>query len=137
VERVERNHGVEVVAGGVPLLERRGDDLHAWERRQLPPREVGKSLSELDADDLEPAVGERQGCLAGSAADLEKARPWLELRKRNQIVEELFWRDGPRTVVELRRVVEGSPEEVRIGISDPLGHRCFPYQGGVARTVGA
>lgn len=33
MERVERNHCVEELACGAPLLERRRDDRHAWERR--------------------------------------------------------------------------------------------------------
>ena len=118
MEGVEGDDCIEGGTGRGPVLERGDDDPNAWECGEIPPRHGGKALTELDSDDLEPALGEKRGGLPGSAADLDEACARAEPGELDQIVDELAWRGRPRAVVELRRIVERGPEKARVGFPD-------------------
>ena len=59
---------------GSHVLERRRDDLDLREGGELPPRDLREVGAQLDGEDREAALGERQRRLARAAADLEHAR---------------------------------------------------------------
>ncbi len=113
------NGGIDPVPGGgrvdeierfrlaFPRLEGRDVDLGGQAREVLA--RAGRELrSQLDADNAKAAREQRPRRLAGRAADLEQARARLELRERDQVVEELLRIIRPRGVVLFGRRVEGS-----------------------------
>ena len=89
MESGERDHGVEADAQRLPGLDRRVDDLDLWEAGELAPRDRGEPLAALDADDLDPALGERNRRLARSTGDLDGAAAVSQPGERDEIVENL------------------------------------------------
>jgi hypothetical protein len=73
VEGCERDDGIEAVRVRLPRLEVGADNRDIRELAELAPRGGGELLSELDADDLETAFGQRPRRLPGPGPELENA----------------------------------------------------------------
>jgi hypothetical protein len=115
VEGVDGDDAVEGSSRRLPRLERRADDLDRREPGELPAREGGEPIAELDADDLEAALGERNRRLARTAADLDQ--PCARGQPRGEVVEQRRRADRPRPVVQLRRLVECLAERAPVAQS--------------------
>ena len=122
MERVEGDDGVEELVPGIPLLERRGDDVDLRERREIPPRELGHVRAQLDGEDREAALGERQRRLAVPQPISSTRAPGASASQLDEIVEDLGRRDGPCVVVLLGACVERRAQQVPLGV---LGHAAF------------
>jgi hypothetical protein len=70
---VKCDDGVELGVLRLPLLEVRDDDLRRRESRETAAGDRRKSLAELDAQQLEAALGEGNAGLAGAQPDFEHA----------------------------------------------------------------
>jgi hypothetical protein len=119
VKRREGDDRVERAAARLPGLELRSHDLDGGKRRQLPAGDLGERRAQLDSDDLEPSLGERQRRLPRPGPDLEHASAVPEGPERDEVVEDLARIAGSRPVVELRDVLERRPQAVA---AHPLVH---------------
>ena len=73
----------------------------------------------LDADHREAALEQRTRRFAGRAANLQQASAGFELRKRDEVVEQLLWIRGSRRLVQFGGRVEGAPQRLA-GLAHPL-----------------
>ena len=80
--------------------------------RKLLPRQGCKLCAELDGDDLEAALGEREGGLAGAGADLED--PPTRSNGQREVGEELVGIGGAHPVVERSNRFECSAQLVAV-----------------------
>ncbi len=91
---------------------------------ELAPRELREVCAQLDGEDREAALGQRQRRLSRAATDLEQARARLQASMLDEIVEDLGGRHGPRVFVALCRRVERRSQPVSLGV---LCHAAVSY----------
>ena len=115
MEGRERDNRVEVGDRRLPDLELRIDDLDIREARQVPARQSRKLRAELDADDLEPALGEGNRRLARAGADLEQPGALGEPCERHELLERRVRVGGPDAVVELGHLLERRTQALPLG----------------------
>ena len=117
VERREGDDGVEGRLVRLPVLERGVDNLDARELRELAARVVGEAGPELDADDGEPAFGERGGRLPGARPDLDDAPARRDPHQLDEVVDQLGRVRRTSPFVQLGHLLERRTQP------PPRGHR--------------
>ncbi len=114
IDPVPSGRGVDEVERfglALPGLERRDVDFNR-QAGQVAARSLHEVCAHLDADHREAALERRTRRFAGRAANLQQASAGFELRKRDEVVEQLLRIRGSRRLVQVGGLVEGAPKRL-------------------------
>ncbi len=111
VEGRRREHDVELRSGQRPLLESRHHHLCCGKSGEMPPCDVSHVSAEFDRDNRASKPGQRKRCLAGAAANFQRARSRVNGGEAYEIVEQLGRIARPATIVSVGVFAEGRSQQ--------------------------
>ena len=114
------DESIEPASPVVPLLERRYLDLHVGKLRQPLACNRRQPFAWFNGNDVKAKGGKRTSCLSGSAADLEHRRALRKAGNVDEIGKQLVRVPRPHAIVEVRDLVEHTPECTSIRRPHPL-----------------